>query len=94
MNLGIQDAVALSAALVDVLDGAPDTLLDGYSAARRPIARQVVALTDRLTRLATLPRAARPVRNAAMSLAGRIPGVRLALARRLSGLVYRERRSS
>ena len=94
MNLGIQDAVALSAALVDVLDGGPDTLLDEYSAARRPIARQVVALTDRLTRLATLPRAARPVRNSAMSLAGRIPGVRLALARRLSGLVYRERRSS
>jgi len=94
MNLGIQDAVALSAALVDVLDGAPDTLLDEYSAARRPIARQVVALTDRLTRLATLPRAARPVRNSAMSLAGRIPGVRLALARRLSGLVYREKRSS
>ena len=93
MNLGIQDAVALSAALVDVLDG-PDTLLDEYSAARRPIARQVVALTDRLTRLATLPRAARPVRNSAMSLAGRIPGVRLALAQRLSGLVYRERRSS
>ena len=94
MNLGIQDAVALSAALVDVLDGGPDTLLDEYSAARRPIARQVVALTDRLTRLATLPRAARPVRNSAMSLAGRIPAVRLALARRLSGLVYRERRSS
>ena len=94
MNLGIQDAVALSAGLVDVLDGGPDTLLDEYSAARRPIARQVVALTDRLTRLATLPRAARPVRNSAMSLAGRIPGVRLALAQRLSGLVYRERRSS
>jgi hypothetical protein len=31
----------------------------------------------------------RPVRNTAMSLAGRIPAVRRALAWRLSGLVYR-----
>jgi 2-polyprenyl-6-methoxyphenol hydroxylase-like FAD-dependent oxidoreductase len=89
MNLGLQDAVALSRALVAVLDGGPDTLLDQYSRARRPIARQVVTLTDRLTRLATLPRAARPIRNTAMSLAGRIPAVRRALAWRLSGLVYR-----
>ena len=89
MNLGIQDAVVLSDALVGVLGGASDTLLDDYSAARRPIAEQVVAMTDRLTRLATLPRAARPIRNTAISLAGRIPAVRSALAWRLSGLVYR-----
>ena len=89
MNLGIQDAVVLSDALVGVLGGAADTLLDEYSAARRPIAEQVVAMTDRLTRLATLPRAARPIRNTAISLAGRIPAVRSALAWRLSGLVYR-----
>ncbi len=89
MNLGIQDAVALSTALAAVLDGGPDTLLDDYSAARRPIAQQVVALTDRLTRLATLPRGARPLRNTAISVAGRIPAVRRALAWRLSGLVYR-----
>ena len=57
MNLGIQDAVALSEALAGVLAGGPDSLLDEYSAARRPIARDVVAMTDRLTRLATLPRA-------------------------------------
>ena len=60
MNLGIQDAVALSEALAGVLAGGPDSLLDDYSAARRPIARDVVAMTDRLTRLATLPRAAAP----------------------------------
>lgn len=89
MNLGIQDAVALSDALAAVLGGAPDSLLDDYSAVRRPIAKDVVAMTDRLTRLATLPRAARPVRNAAISVVGRVPSVRLALARRLSGLVYR-----
>jgi 2-polyprenyl-6-methoxyphenol hydroxylase-like FAD-dependent oxidoreductase len=89
MNLGIQDAVALADALADALGGAPDSTLDAYSAARRPIAQQVVEMTDRLTRLATLPRAIRPMRNAAGGLAGRVPSVRRALAMRLSGLVYR-----
>ncbi|HKH53175.1 MAG TPA: FAD-dependent monooxygenase [Mycobacterium sp.] len=89
MNLGIQDGVALADALARVLGGAADSALDEYSAARRPIAQQVVEMTDRLTRLATLPRAARPIRNAAIGVAGRIPAVRRALAMRLSGLVYR-----
>jgi 2-polyprenyl-6-methoxyphenol hydroxylase-like FAD-dependent oxidoreductase len=89
MNLGIQDAVELSEALAGVLDGGPPSLLDEYSAARRPIARGVVALTDRLTRLATMPRMARPIRNLAIGLAGRFPFVQRALAMRLSGLVYR-----
>jgi 2-polyprenyl-6-methoxyphenol hydroxylase-like FAD-dependent oxidoreductase len=65
--------------------------LDRYSAARRPIAEQVVTFTDRLTRLATIPRAARPARNAAMTLAATVPAVRRSVARRLSGLVYRDR---
>ncbi len=89
MNLGIQDAVALSEALASVLDGGPDSLLDAYSAARRPIARDVVAMTDRLTRLATLPRIARPLRNAVFSVVGRLPAANRTLAWRLSGLVYR-----
>jgi len=89
MNLGIQDGVALADALAAVLGGAADSLLDEYSAARRPIAQQIVEMTDRLTRLATLPRAVRPVRNAAISAVGRIPAVQRALAMRLSGLVYR-----
>jgi 2-polyprenyl-6-methoxyphenol hydroxylase-like FAD-dependent oxidoreductase len=89
MNLGLQDAVALSEALAAVLAGGPDTLLDEYSAARRPIARSVVSITDRMTRLATLPRILRPLRNIAFSIVGRIPAANRALAWRLSGLVYR-----
>ncbi|OBB15140.1 pentachlorophenol monooxygenase [Mycobacteriaceae bacterium 1482268.1] len=89
MNLGIQDAVALSEALAGVLNGGPESLLDDYSAARRPMARGVVTMTDRLTRLATLPRVVRPLRNAMFSVVGRIPAANRALARRLSGLVYR-----
>ena len=42
-----------------------------------------------LMTVATLPRTARPIRNAVIGLLGRVPSVRLALARRLSGLVYR-----
>jgi len=89
MNLGIQDAVALSEALAQVLGGAPESLLDEYGAARQPMARGVVTMTDRLTRLATLPRALRPFRNAVFSVAGRLPAANRALAWRLSGLVYR-----
>lgn len=89
MNLGVQDAVALAGALDEVLGGAPETVLDGYTQSRRPIARQVLTLTGRLTRLATLPRPLRPVRNVAMSAAAEIPAVRDGLAWRLSGLVYR-----
>jgi hypothetical protein len=46
-------------------------------------------MTDKLTRLATLPRAARPIRNTAISLVGKVPAAQRALAMRLSGLVYR-----
>ena len=89
MNLGIQDAVTLADALSDGLHDGSDAALDAYSASRRPIAQQVLAMTDRLTRLATLPRAARPARNGLMQLAAQVPAVRHRLAWRLSGLVYR-----
>jgi hypothetical protein len=53
------------------------------------MARGVVTMTDRLTRLATLPRALRPLRNVVFSIVGRLPAANRALAWRLSGLVYR-----
>lgn len=89
MNLGIQDALALSQALATALTTGRDGVLDEYSATRRPLAQQVVALTDRLTRLATLPAPVRPIRNLAIGLAGRVPAVRNQLAWRLSGLSNR-----
>ena len=54
-----------------------------------PAAQEVVALADRLTRLATVPRALRPLRNGLLRLLARLPAVRRTLAWRLSGLVYR-----
>jgi 2-polyprenyl-6-methoxyphenol hydroxylase-like FAD-dependent oxidoreductase len=89
MNLGIQDAVALADALRKALSDGSVAALDAYSASRRPIAREVLATTGRLTRLATLPRAVRPARNGLMRLAAQLPAVRSQLAWRLSGLVYR-----
>ncbi len=86
MNLGIADAVALAAALTEVLGGGPDTTLDAYSAGQRRQAEQVLRLTGRLTRLATLPRPLRPVRNSGMRLAAGVPAVRRRLALQLSGL--------
>jgi 2-polyprenyl-6-methoxyphenol hydroxylase-like FAD-dependent oxidoreductase len=68
---------------------AGDAALDAYIASRRPIAQEVLTTTGRLTRLATLPTAARPARNGFMRLAAQIPAVRTKLAWQLSGLVYR-----
>jgi 2-polyprenyl-6-methoxyphenol hydroxylase-like FAD-dependent oxidoreductase len=89
MNLGIQDAVALAGVLGRVIGGESDDLLDAYGDARRAIAQQVVRLTNRMTRLATLPSALRPARNAATVLASHVPAVRRTLSWRLSGLIYR-----
>jgi 2-polyprenyl-6-methoxyphenol hydroxylase-like FAD-dependent oxidoreductase len=89
MNTGIQDATALADALEQVLAGGSESLLDRYSNDRRAVAQQVLSLTGRLTKMATLPRALRPTRNVAMQLSSRVPAVRHRLAWRLSGLVYR-----
>ena len=88
MNLGVLDAVALAEALSEALSGS-EAGLDTYATAQRDRARQVLKLTGRLTRVATLPRPRRPVRNSAMRLAAQVPAVRQQLAMRLSGLVYR-----
>jgi 2-polyprenyl-6-methoxyphenol hydroxylase-like FAD-dependent oxidoreductase len=88
MNTGIQDAVALAARLAGVLrDGADEGSLDGYEAQRRPVAADVVAFTDRMTRVATVNRSlARRIRNATLRVLNRIPAVRRNLALNLSEL--------
>ncbi|HSA49744.1 MAG TPA: FAD-dependent monooxygenase [Yinghuangia sp.] len=90
MNVGIVDAAALAAVLDAILDGAPLGLLDEYEAARRPVARQVIALTDRLTRLAVVDPRLRTTRNALIGAAAHVPIIPRRLARRLSGVVYRD----
>jgi len=86
MNLGLRDAIALGRALAEVVRGGPQAILDEYSAARMPAARRVSSLARRLTRLATVPPALRPVRNVTLRLVSRVPAVRRAFAWRLAGL--------
>ena len=52
MNTGIQDAMALAPLLADAVRTHDSAGLDAYAAARRPVARHVIATTDRLTRAA------------------------------------------
>ncbi|MCJ1678921.1 FAD-dependent monooxygenase [Streptomyces sp. APSN-46.1] len=83
MNTGIQDGYALGRALVR-------GDLDGYEAHRRPVALRVVALTDRMTRIATVRNPAlRAVRNTALPLLARVPALRTRLATELAELNYR-----
>ncbi|OBJ48627.1 FAD-dependent monooxygenase [Mycobacterium sp. 1423905.2] len=89
MNLGITDALSLADALTDVVRGGADTALDAYGATQRARAQQVLRLTGRLTRISTLPRPVRPIRNSALRAAAHIPAVQRQLAWRLSGLVFR-----
>jgi len=89
MNLGITDAISLADALAEVLRGGSDAALDGYATTQRRRAGQVLKLTGRLTRMATLPRPLRPIRNSGMRLAAEVPAVRRQLAVQLSGLERR-----
>ncbi|RFA10489.1 pentachlorophenol monooxygenase [Subtercola boreus] len=88
MNTGIQDATDLAATLAAVIDGSADAAsLDGYETRRRPVAAGVVALTDRMTRVATIrsPRR-RQLRNAAIRALTTIPPLRRALTMRIAEL--------
>ncbi|HEX7053450.1 MAG TPA: FAD-dependent monooxygenase [Burkholderiales bacterium] len=88
MNTGIQDAMALAEALAAALRTGSQAPLERYDQARRPAAREVIALADRLTRLAALGDALRPPRNALLNFFARFPGFRRRLAGRLSGLAH------
>jgi 2-polyprenyl-6-methoxyphenol hydroxylase-like FAD-dependent oxidoreductase len=88
MNTGIQDAVDLAEMLAEALLRGPDTVdLNGYEARRRPVAKRVVSLTDRLTRAATLRgRPSRALRNRLIRIALSHERARTALAGRLAEL--------
>jgi 2-polyprenyl-6-methoxyphenol hydroxylase-like FAD-dependent oxidoreductase len=84
MNLGIIDAIALGQAVIKALETGRQDALDRYSAARRPVAQGVIAQTDFLTRLATMPRYLAGIRNATLAIVH--PVVRKRLAWNLSML--------
>lgn len=87
MNTGIQDSVSLAQALTNTLDDGNDARLDAWATDRHRIARDVVAMTDRMTRLATMKSATgQTLRNIAVAFAGHLPPVRSALAKNLAEL--------
>ncbi len=87
MNTGIQDAISLAHVLADTLADGDEARLDEWAAARHRIATDVVALTDRMTRMATMKSPlGQSLRNAAIAFAGHVPPVRAAIARTLAEL--------
>ena len=92
MNTGIVDAVTLAGMLAEVVRGErPDAWLDGYGALRRPAAEQVIALSSRVTALATTRGPARQaMRNAFLSILGTLPPARRRIEMNLSGLARRD----
>jgi len=87
MNTGIQDSVSLAEALTGTLAGGDEARLDAWAAQRHRVARDVVALTDRMTRVATMKSpTGKALRNVAVMFAGHLPPVRAAVARTLAEL--------
>ena len=87
MNTGIQDSIWLAEALTSTLHDGDETRLDAWAARRHKVATDVVTLTDRMTRLATMKSPTGQVfRNIAVAFAGHLPPVRAAVARKLAEL--------
>lgn len=87
MNTGIQDSTSLAEALTSALRDSDEARLDVWAARRHKVARDVVALTDRMTRVATMKSPmAQVLRNMAVAFAGHLPPVRAAVARTLAEL--------
>ena len=88
MNLGLRDAVTLADALSRALKG-DDADLDVYAESCREEAVRVIGLAHRLTRLANVPHVVRPIRNAVLSLIGRVSKTQNGLAKQLAGFPER-----
>jgi 2-polyprenyl-6-methoxyphenol hydroxylase-like FAD-dependent oxidoreductase len=87
MNTGIQDSISLASALQRVVQQGNDAALSTWQEERLAIARSVVTLTDRMTKLATASSfGVKLLRNAILSVIGQIPYAQHAIAERLAEL--------
>jgi 2-polyprenyl-6-methoxyphenol hydroxylase-like FAD-dependent oxidoreductase len=86
MNTGIQDAFNLGWKLALVARGeAAPALLESYETERMPVARSVITLTDRMTRMATTQHAAtQHLRDWLVPLLTGIPFVKEAVVQRMA----------
>ncbi|HEV7274676.1 MAG TPA: FAD-dependent monooxygenase [Devosiaceae bacterium] len=86
MNLGLRDATALSGALADAIEKGSDEPLEAYATKRRRAAAEVLAMTDRLTRVATIANPAwRWARNRLIGASGSFPAAKRYIANTLAG---------
>ncbi len=87
MNTGIQDSISLAEALTSTLQDGDEGRLDAWATQRHKVASDVVTLTDRMTRVATMKSpTGQALRNIAVAFAGHLPPVRAAVARTLAEL--------
>ena len=87
MNTGIQDSISLAETLAITLQDGDEARLDTWAAWRHKIANDVVALTDRMTRVATMKSpTGQALRNMAVAFVGHLPWVRAAVANTLAEL--------
>src|SRR5262249_40257627 len=85
MNTGIQDSLSLAEALTSMLHDGDGARLDAWAAQRHKVASDVVKLTDRMTRVATMKSpTGQALRNIAVAFAGHLLPVRAAVARQNS----------
>jgi 2-polyprenyl-6-methoxyphenol hydroxylase-like FAD-dependent oxidoreductase len=91
MNTGMVDARVLAPRLADIIAGRRDhEALDEYESMRMPVAKQVLAMSNRMTSVATLrDPAMRSLRNLGLGILNLIPPVEHSLAFNLSGLRHR-----
>jgi 2-polyprenyl-6-methoxyphenol hydroxylase-like FAD-dependent oxidoreductase len=96
MNTGIQDAFNLAWKLALVVhEKSPDSLLNSYSEEREPVAKMVLSLTDRLTRMATLQGAlGQQLRDALLPILTGIHSVEDRIAETMAEIGIHYRRSS
>lgn len=87
MNIGIQDAISLAAALKETLESGNDAALNIWEEKRLKIAHSVIKFTDRMMRIATVSSpCVKRLRNGLIHLIGHIPFARNTLAEKLSQL--------
>lgn len=87
MNTGIQDAVALAGPLSQALRSGEESGIQMWADQRQQVAKDVVRMTDALTRIATLTSPlARNTRNAIMGLVGSVPFLQKKIAINLAEL--------
>lgn len=88
MNTGLHDVWNLVWKLDLAVRGyAGETLLDSYSAERRPVIRNVIEMTHRMTKAMTTPsKLAQAIRDVAIPLVSRVAPLQHAIVQRLSQL--------